>query len=180
MRLVTVFYEDDAGGQVTNFGLHILALACLADRWGEDRYSLNKLTRAAPQNGNAKLRKTIRGLGPTRDIVAVFDADKVRELYGQPTSSSDEAVVAAIQNEAGPGVRVCLLNKNAEDVVLACCKAMGRPSPRAKPSPRERDQIFHAAASGDVGPRQILLREVPSFAKFVELLGDLVKEVRAG
>ena len=68
----TVFYEDAPGVAVTNFGPHLLALACVADRMGVDRYTLRAYTEGIPMKGDSKLRAILKGIGG-RTTIAVFD-----------------------------------------------------------------------------------------------------------
>ncbi len=60
MRRVTVLYEDESNkGQVKDFGLHALLLACLADERGDhSRWTLKRQVTANPRKGNDKLYDT--------------------------------------------------------------------------------------------------------------------------
>jgi hypothetical protein len=175
-RIVTVLYEDQCDVKPTNYGPHILLLACVADARGGDAWALRAWVKAIPKNGDSKLRTALHDEGElialAGPLVAMFDEDRVRRCYGLPKDTCKRDVLGAIDGEATGSPRVVLLQRNMEDVVNAACTAMGHPVPARKPRPEERDRILLRAAMQGRGARDEVLQKVPSFARLVRIVGD--------
>jgi hypothetical protein len=173
--VITVLYEDALGAATRNFGPHQLVLACVADALGDgrDHWTLRSEVKAVPKKGAPKVRVALRDepwwmAGP---LLAVFDGDRVRELYGLEASACRSELLSMILAESRDDPTIVLLERNMEDVTSACRRALGRPVPMAKPTPAERDAICHAAAAAaEPLVRSVILSAVPSLARLVEHL----------
>jgi hypothetical protein len=176
--IVTVLYEDQSAARPTNYGPHILLLACVADARGEELWSLRGRVDGIPKKGDTKLRTALRDDGDllaTRGpLVAMFDDDRVRRCYDLPKGACKREVLDAACREATGSPSVVLLHRNMEDVVKAACAALHRTAPAAKPGPEERDRILHRAASAERNVRDAILVAVPSFARLVETVDRLL------
>lgn len=174
---VTVFYEDSPGVAVTHYGPHLLALACVADRMNLERYTLRQHAEAVPMKGDSKLREVLQGIGG-RHVIALFDSDHVRDLYGLKATATREEVIAKVKSEAGPDVEVHLLERNMEDLIRHCCEAARSHVPDGKPRPEERDSILHRTAAAPQSVRDAVRAACPSFDQFVEALQRGIESVR--
>jgi hypothetical protein len=179
--VVTVLYEDEAAAKPTNYGPHILLLACVADARGTDVWILRGRTAGIPKKGDTKVRAALRDEGDllaTRGpLVAMVDDDRVRRCYGLPTSACKREVLDAVLREATGSPSVVLLHRNMEDIVGAACAALHRAAPAAKPGPEERDRILHRAAAAERNVRDAILAAVPSFARLVKTVDRLLTTV---
>lgn len=174
----TVFYEDAPGVAVTNFGPHLLALACVADRMGVERYLLRHYADAVPMKGDSKLRAVLKGIAG-RHTIALFDSDHVRDLYGLEKGATTLEVIAAIKAETGSEVEVILLERNAEDLIRHCHVAMQEALPSGKPTPEERDRVLHRMAARAPSDRERLRQLCPSFALLADTLQKMIERIRA-
>lgn len=177
-RLITVLYEDQIAAQPTSYGPHMLTLACVADRIGGEAWELRSRVRGIAKKGNAKLRAALRddgaslvNLGP---LMGVFDDDRVRTCYGLPQTACKRVVLDTIHAEATCGLGIVLLQRNMEDVVAACCVALGHAVPAAKPTPIERDAILYRAVTASPAVRGQVLEAVPSFARLVQMISGFL------
>jgi hypothetical protein len=180
MTFVTVLYEDKHAQGEKDYGPHMLALACVADQVGENRYALRTRVRAIASGGDgnvkAKLRDDGAELAASGPLVAMFDNDKIWKPYGMSRAACKRDVLQAIGAEAKGSPIVVLLEQNMEDLVDACCAAMNQPKPAAKP--RERDSILQkAAADGHRTARDTMLAAMPSFKRLVDAI---CRHVRVG
>lgn len=175
---ITVLYEDQLAAKPTNYGPHILLLACVADACGDDRWTLQQRVRGIPKKGDAKLRAALRDDGEllrsSGALVAMFDEDRVRGCYGLPRDACKRTILDRIAGEATGEPTLVLLERNMEDVVNASCVARHQAIPAKKPTPEERDRILHAAASEGRAVRDAILRAVPSFARLVHIVRELL------
>lgn len=173
-RLITVLYEDQLAAGPTNYGPHVLVLACAADALGGDRWSLRQRVDGIPKKGDAKLRREIAEnagrLVRQGPLLVLFDSDRIRRCYDLDSAACRRSVLDKIAREAGVPLRAVLLEQNMEDVIAACCQALHRPVPAKKPTPAERDAVLHAAAAADRRVRDEILEAVPSFARLVRLV----------
>jgi hypothetical protein len=172
-RLITVLYEDKLfGGNPPEYGPHALALACVADRIGCDRWGLTQRVRPVPKGGASKLRAALRDegtlLAKTGPLVAMFDSDRIRDCYSLQPNDCVPTVLATIRDEATGDPVIVLLDQNMEDVIRLCCVVLNMDEPADKPRPQERDRILHKmAASCNVEDRKKLLAAVPTFERLV-------------
>jgi hypothetical protein len=173
---ITVLYEDQLAAKPTNYGPHILLLACVADRGGGDAWSLRNRVRGIPKKGDAKLRAALRDDGEllrsSGYLVAMFDEDRVRTCYGLPHDACKQTILDRIASEATGGPTLVLLERNMEDLVNASCVALQHAIPAKKPTPEERDRILLRAANEGRAARDAILHAVPSFARLVRIIGE--------
>jgi len=170
--IVTVLYEDQSAAKPTNYGPHILLLACVADVSGDTVWSLRERVVGIPKKGDTKLRAALRDdgdlLAAAGALLAMFDEDRVRGCYGLSKGACKREILEAITTEATGWPGVVLLVRNMEDVVNAACAALGQPRPARKPTPEERDRHLHRAAAEGPAVRAAILAAVPSFGRLVE------------
>lgn len=181
-RLITVLYEDQLAAQPNNYGPHMLVLACVADRIGSEPWGLRQQVRAIPKKGDSKLRDALRDEGALLarcgPLLVMFDADRVRACYGLPSHACKRSVLDKIHGEATGKPILILLERNMEDVVDACCKALQQPSPQRKPTPPERDAILHKTVAASRHARDEVLQSVPSFARLVRAVHEALSAER--
>lgn len=175
-RLITVLWEDSCGTQVKAFGSHALLLSCIADLLNRDRFALGKFVIASAKKGNSKLKGAIDSdcerLSRSGPVIAVFDDDQVRRLYNLPPNACKIQIIREARSH--PSLDIVLLERNIEDLVDACCEALGIGLPETKSRPDERDKILNAAASAiDPKVREFVCEKIPSFSY-------LVRKVRLG
>ena len=153
----------------------MLLLACVADQRGREATGLRSEHRAIPKKGDGNLKKALdeRGaeLADAGPLIAMFDHDKVRALLRPPRRKRASATCCGPSASTPSGTpNVVLLEQNMEDLVDACCAAMGQPKPAAKPKPKpqERDSILQDAAAARGDARSEILAAMPSFKRLVE------------
>jgi hypothetical protein len=104
MPRVVILWEDQLAVASKTFGPHQLALACLADEFGEpSRWALRDALISIPCKGDGNLVKRLEREGSllTRSgehLVAVLDDDAVRRLYGLAPDSCKSVVLSAIRS----------------------------------------------------------------------------------
>ena len=176
LRTVTVLYEDQRGPR-KGFGLHELVKACIFDVVDGDRVLFEKaLVDARPLKGSSSLlRACIKDLHDIardgRQVVAVFDEDKIRNLLNLSTTATEEEVVAAIASRSSDpsSLHVVLLVRNQESIVGAVAACDPEVDPASKTlalgkSLNERDKVLKAASRAAKKPvRECVLQRVPSF-----------------
>ena len=102
----------------------------------------------------------------------MFDHDRIRRCYGLPSGACKRDVLAAVLAHASGTPQIVLLEENMEDVVKACCAALGRALPNSEPTPAERDAILQPAAAADRSVRDTVLATVKSFGRLVRAVAD--------
>ena len=126
MPRVMVVYEDSRGPQ-KNFGLHTLVLSMVSDSNGTAIEKLKGEVQENPMKGNGQVKETLEKNfqgGPLDDfcmVVAVFDEDRIRELYKLSSNASVDEIKDRIIHEAGNprSLKVILLQRNMETVLEA-------------------------------------------------------------
>lgn len=188
---VPVLYEDELGrgARRSQFGLHVLVCACIADRRraaGEASTSLWRIqeqTDPRPQNGNAALLAAAERLVDVHpSCVIVIDTDRTPASLGLPRNAEPERVRAAIEARfEARGSRmpiICPLDRNTETVIDAAAEVLGEPPPLRKEKPLDRDRrLIRLACREDPSPRARLLDLVPSFAALVQELDEVLKSL---
>ncbi|MCX6359345.1 MAG: hypothetical protein NT029_06055 [Armatimonadetes bacterium] len=173
MRIFTVFYEDQLGIAVKDFGPHTLLLQCLADRTGGAYFDLGREVVAVPKKGNNKLLACLRGEDCRRAIhrgpaCAVFDEDKVRKMLALPATACKSAALAALREGAEEPLAIILLERNVETLVRACLEALCEPAPPDLHKHEVRDRALNRlACGGSPDQRRRVLVACPSFARLV-------------
>lgn len=173
---VLVYYEDQCADRPTSYGPHVLALCCVADRIGCTAWDLSPFAEANPCKGDGNLKRELdanarhyRG-----DIVAVFDNDGVRRVYGLGQSTCKLDVRSTIRDRCARDVGVVFLEQNLDDLVAVCCDALGEPRPVRKLRPRDRDPVFHRLTRHDAAAKRASLLSAPaglvSFGYLVSVL----------
>jgi hypothetical protein len=167
-----VLYEDEQVKGTRTYGPHMLLLACVADRVGGSSWELRASIDARPKKGDGNLKKVLdengADLANAGPLFALFDHDKVRACYGLAQEACKRDLLQAIRAHTKGAPTVVLLEQNMEDLVNACCTAMGLPRPNAKPKPLQRDQIVQRAAAAQATVRAEILATMPSFKRLVE------------
>ncbi len=183
MTRYRVFYEDQAAGEIKEFGPHLLLCACVADRV-ESRtlWQVRDLVDGQPKKGDSKLlaackRHAERDLDEV--VFALFDADKLHIRLGIPKRSLDDLRAALAAEIHSPKVVPFLLEDNLESMVHATAKCFESPieSPIAKRH-NQRDKLLARAARGSRAVRECILTAVPSFAALVEAVAAAVAQMR--
>lgn len=120
---LTILYED-CRGQLLNFGLHKLVMACVFDRLNGEAHLLYGAVRDYQAKGDANLLRKcchdVEEIAPDgHPVVAVFDNDRIRRLLGLPTTTSDADVKAAIKSRktSAGSMEVALLKENTESLL---------------------------------------------------------------
>lgn len=174
-RSIPIFYEDD-WGQVKEFGLHELLVACVADETGADSWALRGRFEAIPKKGDSKLLAACRDDVPNMPdalIFALFDADKLRVLLslpGQPTV--DERLAALREHCPDPRLQLFLIDDNTETMVDAVADCLGVARPAKNKLTRDR-LLLRAARSPTSEVRNCARRAVPSFDECVRRVAEL-------
>ncbi len=170
--IVSVFYEDQRGHQVRDFGPHALLVQCLADRTGRSPNRIEGLVAAIPTKGNSKLLSQLSGPGHRAldrgPVYAVFDDDRVRDLVRLPPAACKSEVLAQVRRQAGADIDIVLLQANVETLVRACFDALNEPAPDSLHSHPVRDRILNRMAwTGSPDQRRRMLEACPSFERLV-------------
>lgn len=187
---VPVLYEDELGrgARVSQFGPHVLVCACIADRRratgavSASAWSIQQQTDPRPQKGNAALLAAADRLARVhRSLVIVIDTDRTPVALGLPRNATPDQIKDAIEARfAGKGSSVpivCPLVRNMETVLEAAAEVLGEPPPvRKKPLDRDR-RLLRLASREDPAARERLLELVPSFARLVEELDEVLKVI---
>lgn len=188
MTAIVVLYEDSRPAQ-GNFGPHDFFLACVADDRGSSLYALKRQALANPLNGVDKLLQTLQDLdsvnrlGPGGcPILAIVDADKVREHLDSPANTTAEAIASQIRNDSSDPLRVTvvLLERNLESVVEAMrdCKepALTLIAGALRKNLNDRDHLFESVGRdpGRRGIRDCVRKKVPSVEQVVKALASAI------
>jgi hypothetical protein len=182
MLAALVLYEDNRGQRPREgFGPHALALACVADDTGVDRWDLRAALVDNVRNNREAVLRSVREQaealsGSAARIVVLLDHDGVRRGKGVelPAGACKTAVLEAVQ-ALWAGSRhliVVLLEENVEDLVWHAARALGKPLERPiSHSPNVRDPPLQAAAAHpDRAVRDRIRQGLPSFDRLVRRL----------
>lgn len=173
MTRYRVFYEDQAAGEVKEFGPHLLLCACVADKLEtHDLWQLRDLLDGQPKKGDSKLlkaceRHAARNLDEV--VFAVFDADQIHELLRISKGSLADRQRALEERIGSEKIRPFLLDERIETVVKAVAECLEPPV--AAPTHKrllERDKLLARAARSNRSVRDCVLRTVPTFAAIVD------------
>jgi len=181
--VVAILYEDERG-QVRDYPLHTLVVACVADALGLGSEVVSPLLRAVPKKGDSKLLKACKDEPPRMrelNVFALFDADKLHRLLKVPKDMPLPKQLAELQAQLLDPTRprVFLLERNTETLVDAAADCLARPRPEAK-STLDRDKLL-ASAAWDLSraSRDCIRTHVPSFADFLDELTPLIRNATA-
>jgi hypothetical protein len=171
-----VLYEDRLAPDTkpTQFGLHQLALACVADRRNAARWQLCTSFDARPCKGLGNLVKELElRRHETTPLVAAIDHDEIRLKLRLPPDACKRRVLEKLR-EHHPTARVVLVLENTEDVLTAVRAALGQPALGGKPTPKERDKVLHALADAPAERRVSFLAAYEPFDRLVRILTELL------
>lgn len=177
---VTVFYEDQAAGELNEFGPHLLLCACVADRLKtKSIWEVRRIVDGQPKKGADKLlaackRHAKRNRNRNEIVFALFDADKLHVHLKIPKSPLDELHAKLNGEIQSPKVRPFLLADSIESLVetSACCLDPPVEGPLRKRH-NERDNILNrAATAASRSVRDCVTRTVPSFAALIEAVAS--------
>lgn len=182
--IITVLWEDARGVVSSGFGPHELLVSCVADEIGCPRAVPGRIIRSVPKKGNGNvLRTLLRDLdgrlarhGP---VLAVFDQDRVRELWpeGARPTNCYTAIHAAFEEKAPGSYLLLLIERNTETLIEAACRVLRIPVPSSKPSPDQRDlPLIRIAREADRSRRDDLRGMVPSYDRIVRRVFEAVKK----
>lgn len=171
---IAILYEDERGS-VRDYPLHTLVCACVADRSNRSITEVQTLLRAVPKKGDSKLLEACRQeVERMREatIFALFDADGLHRLLGKPGNTPLPELRAALESQLPEGrPRIHLLERRTETVVEAAADCLERSRPQTK-NKIERDKLLAIGAWGSREARTCIRERVPSFAAFVDAVGD--------
>jgi hypothetical protein len=180
MTRYRVFYEDQAAGEVKEFGPHLLLCACVADRVGSKTlWDIKASVDGQPKKGDSKLlaackKHTERDVDEV--VFALFDADKLHIRLGIPKGSIDELRIALEAKIASSKVRPFLLEHKLETLVEASAGCLEQPVEDPIPKRHnERDMILSKAATASRSVRDCIMRTVPSFAALVDAIAQALQ-----
>ena len=172
-RPVPILYEDDRG-EVREFGLHALIVACVADVWGSEHWQLRGHFTAIPKKGDSKLLAACRDdvpLMPNAVIFAIFDADKLhRLLFDSGRPSNDELLARLRERCPDARLELMLLSENTETVVDAVADSLGEERPGK--DKLLRDRLLNRAAHGSRSVRDQVREAVASFDVIVTTIAE--------
>jgi hypothetical protein len=170
--LITILYEDQLNdANPKQYGPHKLLLACVAEHLSKDHWYLDKQIVALPKKGNGSLKKTLESkvlqrLVNCEPVIAVFDDDEVRPLYGLSASACKSEVLGRINPIEL--VEIILLEQNIEYLIRICCEIVNKPIPYDKPTPSQRDKILNSIANNPSVQLQIIQDRMSSFGRLVQ------------
>ena len=177
---IAVLYEDSRGKVHKQFPLHKLLENTARDFAGlEQDYS--PLADDIPKNGDSKLLHACKLEVPLmkhRHKMAIFDADKLHRLLGEPGNVPRAQLLETLQRQVLEAhnlenfqLRIFLLEDNVESLIAAAARRMKMDVP-----PKdiiERYRILRKAA-WDRETRDMLARDVPSFGVIAKHLASLI------
>lgn len=179
MRIVVLWEDQRAPGKA--FGPDLLLKSCIADDRNESPYAdWWRRILPIPKKGKERLiealREDLQDLAAAGSVVAVLDRDKAHELGGSKRKPACRSQLLDILRQKSPGkYELVLLEDNLETLLEACFQALGRDLASTKPSPNDRDDIFHKVAFRPSRDLRIQVREeVPSFDRLVVKVGKLI------
>jgi len=173
---IQILYEDKLSpSSPKNFGLHVLVLACVGERYGRDRSTLTHVTPYVCKGIDRLLRRCQEPelLDGYARVIALCDDDEIRRHLKLPSTACRVQVAAAVRRDRRDAQRLLpvLLVENLETVLDAIAEIQGEaPSPgKARPPERERIllRFVHRAA-----PEQLreLMQRVASFGYLIDRL----------
>lgn len=181
---IQVLYEDELSpSSPKNFGLHVLVLACVADRLGRDRSTLTHVTAYACKGIGRLLRRCEDPdlLDGYARVIALCDDDEVRPHLKLPASACKVVVTAAVRRHCKDAQRLqpVLLVANLETVLDAIAEICGQLRLSGKPRPTERERILLSFVYRAT-PEQLreLMERVASFGYLVDKLAGAVVELK--
>lgn len=180
MTQVKIFYEDQAGREVNNFGPHMLLCACVADRTQHTvtLWDLKKRIHCQPKKSDAKLLEACRQrkeLELDEIVFAIFDADRVHRLPGMQHGSLEQMQAQLRALIDSPKVRPFLLDSNVETLVSAAAGCLEPPITGDIPKRHlMRDRILNNAAKAMRSVRDCVLERVPTFEAVVAAVVDVL------
>jgi hypothetical protein len=177
MTRYRVFYEDQGGVEVKQFGPHQLLCACVADCVATKMpWEVKNILDGQPKKSDSKLLEACKRHAK-RDadevIFALFDSDKIHIRLQISKRPIDELRVALESAIGSPKVRPFLLEHNMETLVEAAAGCLEPPV--QKPIPKrhlERDKLLARAANASRSVRNCVEHAVPSFATLVEAVAS--------
>lgn len=183
-----VVWEDSLARDARRFGPHILVVACIEDDTGLEQRSVEALVRGFPVKGSGQVIEFIKsrlaleaqGAPP---VFIVLDSDQAWRLVSAKKSDSRAAVAARIRSLSPMPelIRVSLLERNAESLVLAAGIALRRPgySARGFVVPKNRSHrdgvLMEAARPENRAIRKRVRARMPSFDRLILDLSALVR-----
>jgi hypothetical protein len=184
MPPIVILYEDAAvrGGQVKDYGPHLLVRQCVADRLGKQLWELRQLD-ANPRNGASNIRLDCKQNPPAIGraggrVFAVYDFDQIHQEVKLSSSACKEQLKEVLKKECAwqDRLTIVFLERNIETVVEAVCScASGRipEDQRLKAIKHKRLNARDLILKRVLGPsdralREAVLHEVPSFAYLVD------------
>lgn len=178
--IVTIWWEDSRQKVRSKaYGPDQLLAACIVDELHCTFREAERGFDGQPKNGASKvmqcLKKDIRqfGLGP---VCAVFDRDKVLDLWPSPKPASCKSGICSKIRDDAPGeYKLVLLHQNMESLVNAAAHSLGVPAPTHK-TPLERDGILQRLAFNGTPERRKAVRDaVDGFNRLVLWTAQAVK-----
>lgn len=175
MTRYRVFYEDQAGGEVKEFGPHLLLCACVSDRLGsKSLWEVRRLLDGQPKKGDSKLLAACKKHAE-RDgdelVFALFDADKLHIRLGIPKGPLPDLQATLRARIGSAKVRPFLLEHNLESLVQATAGCLEPPFEGSIPKRHnERDKLLARAANASRSVRDCITRAIPSFGAMVEAI----------
>lgn len=153
--IVTVLWEDQRGVSSKGFGPHELLLSAVAKELNTERHKIARAVAPVPKKGNGNvlqaLKHDLSRLTNSGPVVAVFDWDKLRDLFKKPGTPAPECkrgLADLIRAEAaipqGATAELVFLIENVESLTSLLCNNTN--SNAKKPTPDERDRILLKAA----------------------------------
>lgn len=193
MSSVAVILYEDRRGPETEFGLHNLVSACVADDAGGSLFAMRRKLDGRPMKGVQSLlrscRTNIRRLSAKgQPVFALIDADKIREQLmheGVAPDADDAAVTRAIKArcEEPEKLHVFLLRENTETVIDAAgrCDQGLRSEPILQKALLKdlnaRDAVLNRVAwDPDRAVRDCVRQHVPALRSMVSALVALACE----
>jgi hypothetical protein len=177
MRKLVVLYEDGLLQDVTNFGPHVLLLACVADHRAQNESPWGLAARVESRccNGVDKLIAIAPSVGLRASRLLAPDDDKIRSHLQRGAGASPENIVHVLaeRTDSDPH-NVILIVRNMDDVVREAARCVGLAFSQKKPKLRERDLACHRLAAGDRSNRDRFLTGTASFKAPVDRVAALL------
>ncbi len=186
--VATILYEDQRG-PTKGFGLHELLLSCIHDQLGGERHDFRRRVEGIPKKGNGSLlrcceKDAARIAADGRQLIAVFDNDKVRRLLNLAQAVSEDEVLQSIRARVRFEERFTpvLLHENLESVLEAlgaCDEAIDKGQLDAatrEKSLLDRDLLLQRAAfSSHQDVRDCVLARIPALKAIRDIVLGLLR-----
>jgi len=194
---ITIFYEDSVRpkSHPRDFGFHRFVMTCIFDRIDQDRPDLENACTCNPRNGSSEILKSIRNdieyiSRDGRNVVAVFDHDKVTKLLKIDKETRDDVIIEKIKGECPlpDKLHVFLIRENLESVIenIERCdqsNLIDRKTIRLAKEKHldERDLVFKKASSlgGSKAIRDCVLEKMDVLKRMVREVIKLLQEQNA-